>query len=98
MKSRLKIWSWCLFEIAVFEEAILKIYFLREQFWKCVFTANNLQNVFFDEAFLKKVFFEMHFLTEHSRKGFWKIKKETWKKNEIKFFKKMKKKIILKIL
>ena len=56
------------------------------------FTANNLQNVFFDEAFLKRVFFEMHFLTEHSRKGFWKIKKETWKKKWNKIFLKNEKK------
>ena len=36
------------------EEAILKMYFLRWQFWKCIFWGRNFENVVFGRLFLKE--------------------------------------------
>ena len=36
-----------------YEGAILKMRFLREQFWKCIFSGSNFGNVFFKEYFFK---------------------------------------------
>ena len=63
-----------------YEGAILKMRFLREQFWKCIFSGSNFGNVFFKEYFFKGAVSKIYLKKKSN--GNWK--KKTMKKKILK--------------
>ena len=59
-----------------YEGAILKMRFLKEQFWKCIFSGSNFGNVFFKEYFFKGSVSKIYL----KKKIKWKLEKKTMKK------------------